>query len=78
MSNQVNVGEIIKSFDFPGRTDCYIVGSVETVKNGLIVANVIRAVSEGKAYNFPDTKFSTYEQGQGLFDDKFTRVVVIG
>jgi hypothetical protein len=48
------------------------------VKNGLIVANVIRAVSEGKAYNFPDTKFSTYEQGQGLFDDKFNRVVVIG
>jgi hypothetical protein len=78
MSNQVNVGEIIKSFDFPGRTDCYIVGSVEIVKNGLIIAKVIRAVSEGKEYDFGDTKFSTYEQGQGLFDDKFERVMVLG
>lgn len=78
MKNTVTVNDVIKSFDFPGRTDCYLVGQVTSVKDGLIIAEVIRSVSEGKDYNFPDTEFSTYEQGLGMFDDSFNRVVVLG
>jgi hypothetical protein len=78
MKNTVTVNDVIKSFDFPGRTDCYIVGQVTSVKDGLIIAKVIRSVSEGKDYNFPVTEFSTYEQGLGMFDDSFNRVVVLG
>jgi hypothetical protein len=78
MKNTVKVNDVIKSFDFPGRTDCYIVGQVTSVKDGLIIAKVIRSVSEGKDYLFPVTEFSTYEQGLGMFDDSFNRVVVLG
>jgi len=78
MTDKVKVNDVIKSFDFLGRDDCYIVGQVKSVDKGLIVAKVIRAVSEGKDYNFPDTEFSTYEQGLGMFDDSFNRVVVLG
>ena len=74
----VKVGDIIKSLDFVKRTDCYIIGQVKSVKDGVIVATVIRAVSENKEYKFPDTEFSTVEQGQGIFDDMFDRVVVLG
>jgi hypothetical protein len=78
MSNQVNAGDIIKSFDFRSRTDCYIVGQVKSINNNVIIATVIRAVSEGKEYNFLDTEFSTLEQGHGIFDDEFTRIETIG
>ena len=79
MSNStVTIGSIIKSFDFQRRTDCYIVGQVTAISNGRIVAKVIRAVSQEKEYKFPDTEFTTLEQGLGMLDDTFTRVVVIG
>lgn len=79
MSNSpATIGSIIKSFDFQRRTDCYIVGQVTAISNGKIVAKVVRAVSEEKEYEFPDTEFATYEQGLGMFDDEWQRVVVIG
>ena len=79
MSNStVTIGSIIKSFDFQRRTDCYIVGQVTAISNGRIVAKVIRAVSQEKEYKFPDTEFSTYQQGMGMFDDSWQRIEVIG
>jgi hypothetical protein len=75
---KVRIGDIIKSYDFPGMTDCYILGQVTAISNGRIVAKVVRAVSEDKEYKFPDTEFATYEQGLGMFDDEWQRVVVIG
>jgi hypothetical protein len=53
-------------------------GQVKSVKDGVIVAKVIRAVSQEKEYKFPDTEFSTYQQGMGMFDDSWQRVVVVG
>jgi hypothetical protein len=78
MTKQVTVGDIIKSYDFQRRTDCYILGQVKSVKDGVIVAKVIRAVSQEKEYKFPDTEFATYEQGLGMFDDTWQRIVVVG
>lgn len=79
MSNStVTIGSIIKSFDFQRRTDCYILGQVTSISNGRIVAKVIRAVSQEKEYKFPDTEFATFEQGLGMFDDTWQRVVVVG
>ena len=78
MTKQVTVGDIIKSYDFQRRTDCYILGQVKSVKDGVIVAKVIRAVSQEKEYKFPDTEFATFEQGLGMFDDTWQRIVVVG
>jgi hypothetical protein len=78
MTKQVTVGDVIKSYDFQRRTDCYILGQVVSVKNDVIVAKVIRAVSQSKEYKFPDTEFSTYQQGTGMFDDTWQRIEVIG
>src|SRR5688572_9278816 len=33
MEKAIKVGALVKSFDFPGRKDCYIVGSVVGFKN---------------------------------------------
>jgi hypothetical protein len=74
----IELGTVIKSYDFPGRTDCYIIGSVVDISKGRITAKVIRAISQGKLYQFPDTEFSTYPQGTGMFDDEWTRVEIVG
>lgn len=74
----IELGTVIKSYDFPGRTDCYIIGSVVDTSKGLITAKVIRAISEGKLYQFPDSEFTTLPQGEGLFDDKWNRVEIVG
>jgi hypothetical protein len=74
----VQVGDIIKSFDFPGRSDCYIIGTVVEVKNTVITSRVIKAVSGGKLYQFLDSEFTTLVQGAGLMDDTFDRVVIVG
>ncbi len=78
MTKQVTVGDVIKSYDFQRRTDCYILGQVKSIKDGVIVAKVIRAVSQEKEYKFPDTEFATFEQGLGMFDDTWQRIVVVG
>jgi len=77
-NSTVTIGSIIKSFDFQRKTDCYIVGQVTSVSNGRIVAKVISAVSQEKEYKFPDTEFTTLEQGLGMFDNSWQRVVVVG
>ena len=78
-NTSVKVGDIIKSYDFPGRTDCYITGKViKIIENeSMLLAEVISAISEDKPYNFPDRIFKTALPGSCLFDDVFERIVII-
>ena len=77
----MNVGTIIKAYDFPGNDTCYFVGSVVEIKNGMITARIIKQVFDGKdvssKYN-PEDTFRTPIQGSSFMDDKFQRVVEIG
>ena len=74
----IKVGDVIKSYDFRSHTNCYIIGQVIEIKDGLIHSSVIKSVSLGETYQFPDTKFCTPVLGQGMFDDLWTRIEVIG
>ena len=46
---QVKVGDVIRSLDFPGRLDCYMIGQVLEIKNGEIKCQGVSQVIEGKA-----------------------------
>jgi len=74
----IQVGDIIKSYDFSNRTDCYVIGHVNHIANDMIHATVVKAVSLGETYRFPDTEFCTPVLGLGMFDDLWTRIEVIG
>ena len=75
----MQVGSIIKSFDFPGNLNCYMVGTVTAIEGDFITCETIKQVFDGKALALEDFNktFRTVVQGQGMFDDKFNRVVVI-
>ena len=75
----MQVGSIIKSFDFPGNLNCYMVGTVTALDGDFITCETIKQVFDGKALPLEEFNktFRTVAQGQGMFDDKFNRVVVI-
>lgn len=76
----MQVGTIIKSYDFPGNLNCYIVGTVTKIDGDFITCDTIKQVFDGKALlmeTFNNT-FRTVAQGSGMFDDKFQRIVEIG
>lgn len=80
-STEMKYGTLIKAFDFPGRTDCYMIGKVLEVKDMMITAKIIKVVSEGRdrtnCYD-PDDTFRTPVQGASFMDGKFERIVVLG
>jgi len=65
------IGETIKSFDFPGRTDCYITGTITDIDaaRGLYFCDIIEAVSEDKVYDMGEPSFCT--PISGFMDDMF-------
>jgi len=76
----MQVGSIIKSFDFPGNIACYMVGEVTAVAGEEITCRTIRQVFDGKAVEMEQLNetFRTMAQGAGMFDQMFDRVVKIG
>ena len=76
----MQLGSIIKSFDFPNNITCYMIGEVTAVKGSEITCRTIRQVFDGKAVELENVNetFSTLAQGQGMFDQMFARVVKIG
>ena len=75
----MQVGTIVKCFDFPNRTDCYMIGEVIDQNDYSIKCRAIKVVmqNEPKVVE-PEMTFTTSKQGQGMFDDRFERVVVLG
>ena len=76
----MQVGTIIKSFDFPGNLNCYMVGAVTKFEGDFIECSTIRQVFDGKALLLEDFNktFRTVVQGAGMFDASFERIVEIG
>ena len=78
----MQVGTVIKSFDFPGNLNCYMVGTVTELDGDFITCATIRQVFDGKAVQLEEfnKQFRTVAQGKNFMDDmsKFERVVVVG
>lgn len=78
-NTSVKVGDIIKSYDFPGRNDCYMIGKVKRIieNESMLVAETISTVIENKPYENESATFKTALPGSCLFDDVFERIVII-
>lgn len=70
-------GSIVKAYDFPGSTDCYMIGKVVNTDNDFIYCTMIKEVFDGKMTMDPNDSFRTPKQGLAFGDDKFQRVVVL-
>lgn len=75
----MRVGDIVKSYDFHGITDCYMVGEVVGLHfDGTFRAKFIKRVWEGvEDRKFKTDYFTAPQQGEMLMDDRFDRVVVV-
>ena len=80
----MQVGDIVKSYDFPNRTDCYIIGEVTSVCSlrNCVSFTAIKRVVDGVAQpinpacnNYNDVMF----RGEGIFGTDYSKMVqVIG
>ncbi len=76
----MKVGSIVKSFDFPGITNCYMIGKVVGVyeRDGTFRAQFIKRVWDGvEDKKFKTDYFTAPMQGNMLMDDSFERVQVL-
>ena len=75
--NDMKVGSLVKCYDFPGNTDCYMIGTLEKIEMGtLMVLKTIAVVFDGKVMDA--TKEPTFRapiQGCAFGDDRFQRVI---
>lgn len=79
--SQVKVGDIVKSLDFNGVDNCYMVGKVVAVQfDGLFRAKFIKRVWQGaEDKKFKTDYFSAPLQGNQFMDSNDNpRVIVIG
>jgi hypothetical protein len=77
----MQVGDIVKSLDFNGIDNCYMVGVVVGVHEmGTFRAKFIKRVWEGvEDRKFKTDFFTAPQQGQQMFDRaEFPRVIVLG
>ena len=78
----MRVGDIVKSFDFVGIDDCFMVGKVVGVfeSDGTFRAQFIKRVWQGaEDQKFKTDYFTAPLQGEHFMDRaEFPRVVVIG
>jgi hypothetical protein len=70
-------GTIIKAYDFPGNTNCYMIGKVVNTDHDFIYCTMIKEVFDGQMAIDPDDSFRTPKQGLSFGDDSFQRVVVL-
>lgn len=74
----IEVGEIVRCLDFPGRYDCFIVGEVLEVFDEYFKMKAAMRVVEGKiVQNGVGCIYEVPKMGKALFDDKGGNRVVI-
>lgn len=82
--DDMNVGDIVKSYDFVGNTECYFVGEVIALMDYGFKAKTIKVVRSGKAKEIvmgQNDYFTAPFNGNSFMDDftpGFDRVQVIG
>ncbi len=81
LNNQAIVGDIIKSFDFAGHTEHYMIGEVVEINDSqMLICRSIKQVVSGmavEAEKMPAT-FRTPQMGQCMMDSKWERVIIVG
>jgi hypothetical protein len=70
-------GDIIKAYDFPGNTTCYMVGKVVNTDDDYIYCTTIKEVFGGQMAAQPNDSFRTPKQGLSFGDSEFQRVVIV-
>ena len=68
---QVQVGDVIRSLDFPGNFECYMIGLVVEVSNETVRCRGISRVWEGQSERM-DGYFTTVQPGAHFMDRKFS------
>ena len=54
------IGQTIKSYDFPSHDDCYMTGEIVSIECGIIEAKIVEWISLGENIEFqPDETFTT-------------------
>jgi hypothetical protein len=79
--SEMKVGDIVKSLDFVGIDNCYMIGKVVGIQNdGQFRAEFIKRVWEGvEDRKFKTDYFTAPQQGNHFMDrDDQPRVVVLG
>lgn len=75
----MKTGTIIKSFDFHGNTNHYMIGRVIKVVDDLITAETIKRVVDGNESINHGATFSVPVNGAHFMDNgKFNRIEIIG
>ena len=76
----MKIGDLVKSYDFPGNTECYMIGKVVGIRfDGSFRAQFIKRVWLGQEdKKFKTDYFTAPVQGNAFMDDVFERIVVIG
>lgn len=75
----VKMGDVVKSLDFPGTNDCYMIGKVVAIFDDMYNCKAIVQVWEGKAEIVSNVyDFAVPCEGHHFLDEKFPgRITVI-
>ena len=74
---EVKVGDMIRSLDFAGRSDCYMIGRVLEIKDGMITCQGMLEVIESRT-STSDRVFMTPLEGGHFMDELYPgRITVL-
>ena len=76
--NEVKIGDVVRSYDFMGRTDCYFEGTIVSIngRDATFTAKTIKQVFGGKELDVTSKAFTTDLPGMNWMDDVWTDRVV--
>ena len=74
VSNEVKIGQLVRSYDFFGRMDCYLEGVVESIDGAAatFTAKVTKEVFGGEELRRTTAAFTTDLPGMNWLDDQWT------
>jgi|688.fasta_scaffold2501201_2 hypothetical protein len=71
------VGDLIRSLDFPGISEHYMIGMVTEIKGDILTVRGIAKVANSKSERY-EGEFTTPQNGAHFMDNRFPgRIVVI-
>jgi hypothetical protein len=74
----IKIGSTIKSYDFNGNTECFIVGEVQSIDDDFYYCSVIKTVFDSKEIKIKSPTFRCLKQGLLMNDsDSFPRITLL-
>jgi hypothetical protein len=71
--SEVEVGDIVQSYDFYGRYDCFYIGVVESLEHGMMKCRAKMRVWAGEVDEPTDETFQAPVQGASYMDETFEK-----